>query len=89
MWRFIKRKQAQPADAEGERSDLSEDGRQWVWSSCAPAFRRILAAVVGPRTCVSAVPLMQMTAAGGLGVPCFFRDGSRCSLSALIAGYHT
>jgi len=28
MWRFIKRKHAQQAEADGESSDLNEDGRQ-------------------------------------------------------------
>ena len=59
MWSFIKRKQAQQADADGESSDLSEDGRQWVWISFAPEFRLILAAFVGPRTCDSALQLIQ------------------------------
>jgi hypothetical protein len=46
-WSFIKRKHAQQAEAEGESSDLSEDGRQWVWISFAPPYRLILAAFVG------------------------------------------
>jgi chloramphenicol 3-O-phosphotransferase len=54
MWSFITRKQAQQAEADGERTDLSEDGRQWVWISCAPAYRLILAVFVGPRTLASA-----------------------------------
>jgi IS1 family transposase/transposase-like protein len=89
MWSCITRKYAQQAEAEGESSDRSEDGRQWVWSSCAPEYRRILAAVVGPRTFESALQLMQMTAAVVLGVPCFFSDGFSGSLSALIAASHT
>ena len=89
MWSFIKRKHAQQADTAGESSDLSEDGRQWVWISFAPEFRLILAAFVGPRTFTSALQLIQMTAAVVLGVPCFFSDGFSCYLSALIETYHT
>jgi transposase-like protein len=62
MWSFIKRKHAQQAEPDGESSDLSEDGRQWVWISFAPEFRLILAAFVGPRTFESALELIQMTA---------------------------
>lgn len=89
MWSFIKRKHAQQAEADGESSDLSEDGRQWVWISFAPEYRLILAAFVGPRTVESALQLIQMTAAVVLGVPCFFSDGFSCYLSALIETYHT
>jgi IS1 family transposase/transposase-like protein len=89
MWNFIKRKHAQQAEADGESSDLNEDGRQWVWVSFAPEFRLILAAFVGPRTFASALQLIQMTAAVVVGVPCFFSDGFSCYLSALIEAYHT
>jgi transposase-like protein len=89
MWSCIKRQHAQKADADGERSDLSEDGRQWVWSSFAPACRLILAAFVGPRTFHSALQLIQMTAAVVLGVPCCFSDGFSGYLSALLEVYHT
>ena len=89
MWSFIRRKQAQQADPDGESPELSEDGRQWVWISFAPEFRLILAAFVGPRTFDSALQLIQMTAAVVLGVPCFFSDGFSCYLSALIEVYHT
>jgi len=89
MWSFIRRKHAQQADPDGASTELSEDGRQWVWISFAPEFRLILAAFVGPRTFDSALQLMQMTAAVVLGVPCFFRDGFSCYLSALIEAYHT
>ena len=64
-------------------------GRQWVWISFAPEFRLILAAFVGPRTFVSALQLVQMTAAVVLGVPCFFSDGFSCYLSAPIVAYDT
>jgi IS1 family transposase/transposase-like protein len=89
MWNFIRRKQAQQADPDGESPELSEDGRQWVWISFAPEFRLILAAFVGPRTFASALQLIQMTAAVVLGVPCFFSDGFSCYLSALIEVYHS
>ena len=89
MWSFIKRKHAQQAEADGESTELSEDGRQWVWISFAPEFRLILATFVGPRTLQSALQLMQMTAAAVLGVPCFFSDGFSCYLSALLETYHT
>ena len=89
MWSFIRRKHAQQADPDGESPELSEHGRQGVWSSFAPEFRLILAAFVGPRTFDSALQLIQMTAAVVLGVPCFFSDGFSCYLSALIEVYHT
>ena len=73
MWRVITRTHPSQAGPDGESPELSKDGRQWVWSSFAPALRRILAACVGPRTCDSALQLIQMTAAVVLGVPCFFR----------------
>jgi transposase-like protein len=88
MWNFIRRKQAQQAGPDGESTQWREDGRQWVWISFAPEFRLILAAFVGPRTFDRALPLIQMTAAVVLGVPCFFSDGFSCYLSALI-GVHT
>jgi len=88
MWNFIRRKQALQAGPDGESTDGSEDGRQWVWISFAPEFRLILAVLVGPRTFDSALQLIQMTAAVILGVPCFFSDGFSCYLSALIEVYH-
>jgi transposase-like protein len=84
MWSFIRRKHAQQAGPDGESTEWSEDGRQWVWISFAPEFRRILAAFVGPRTFASALRLIEMTATVVLGVPCFFSDGFSCYLSALI-----
>jgi IS1 family transposase/transposase-like protein len=89
MWSFIRRKHAQQAGPDGESTEGSEDGRQWVWISFAPEFRLILAAFVGPRTFDSALQLIQMTAAVVLGVPCFFSDGFSCYLSALIEVYHS
>jgi IS1 family transposase len=89
MWRVIRRQHAQQAGPDGESTDWSEDGRQWVWISFAPEFRLILVAFVGPRTFASALQLIEMTAAVVLGIPCFFRDGFRCYLSALIEVYQT
>jgi hypothetical protein len=89
MWSFIRRQQAQQASPDGASTEESKDGRQWGWISCAPEFRLILAAFVGPRTFDSALQLIQMTAAVVLGVPGFFSDGFSCSLSALRAVYHT
>ena len=89
MWSFLRRKHAQQAGPDGESTDLSEDGRQWVWMSFAPEFRLILAAFVGPRTFDSALQLIEMTAAVVLGVPCFFSDGFSGYLSALMEVYHT
>jgi len=88
LWSFIRRKHAQQAEADGESPELSEDGRQWVWISFAPEFCLILAAFVGPWTFESALPLLAMTAAVVLGVPCVFRDGCSGYLSALIEVYH-
>ena len=89
MWNFMRRQQAQQAAPDGASTERSEDGRQWVWIRFAPALRLILAAFVGPRTFDSALPLIQMPAAGVLGVPCFFSDGFRCDLSALIEADQT
>src|SRR5215470_7501834 len=89
MWNFIRRQQALQAGPDGESTDCSEDGRQWVWISFAPELRLILAALVGPRTFDSALQLIQMTAAVVVGVPCFFSDGFSCYLAALIEVSHT
>jgi len=88
LWSFIARKHATQAAEDGEGTEASTDGRQWVWISYAPQFRLLLAAYVGPRTYQSALVLIQMTAAVVLGVPCFFSDGFSCYLPALTAVYH-
>jgi transposase-like protein len=88
LWNFIARKQAKQAASDGESTDESTDGRQWVWVSFAPEFRLLLAAYVGPRTLQSASILIQMTAAIVCGVPCFFSDGFSSYWSALIEVYH-
>ena len=38
LWNFIARKQAIQAASDGESTDESADGRQWVWASFAPEF---------------------------------------------------
>ena len=88
LWSFIARKQATQAASDGESTDQSTDGRQWVWVSFAPEFRLLLAAYVGPRTLQSALTLVQMTAAIVCGVPCFFSDGFSSYWPALVAVYH-
>lgn len=88
MWNFIERKHSTQSDPDGESADLSEDGRQWIWISYAPEFRLMLAAFVGPRTYESALTLIQMTAAIVAGIPCFFSDGLRLYLPALLVLYH-
>lgn len=88
LWSFVLRKRSQHAEANGESSDESSDGRQWVWVSFAPESRLLLATYVGPRTYQSALRLIQLTAAVVLGVPAFFSDGFSCYLSALVEVYH-
>jgi IS1 family transposase len=87
-WNFIERQHACETDAAGESVPDSEDGRQWVWISFAPAFRLMSAAVVGPRTLDTAQAVVAATKARVLGVPACFRDGFTCSLAALIAACH-
>jgi len=87
MWSFIRRTHSPEAGSDGESPEESVDGRQWVGVSCAPEYRLVLAAYVGPRTLQSALILVQMTAAVVLGVPCFFSDGFSSSLLALVAVY--
>ena len=88
LWSFIARKHATAAGSDGESPEASADGRQWVWVSFAPECRLMLAAYVGPRTCQSALILIQMTAAVVLGVPCFFSDGFSSALPALLTASH-
>jgi hypothetical protein len=88
MWHCIERKHAHQSTADGASVPQSADGRQWLWISYAPEFRLMLAAFVGPRTSHSAWPVIQRTAAVVRGVPCFFSDGFRCYLAALVAVYH-
>jgi hypothetical protein len=88
MGSFMRRKQAQQASPDGESPEEREDGWQGVWSSVAPELRLSLAALVGPRRFASAWQLIQMTAAGVWGVPCFCSDGFSGDVSALLAVSH-
>src|SRR5262249_24286200 len=49
MWNFIRRKQALQATPDGESTDGSQDGRQWVWLSFATQVPPILSVFVGLR----------------------------------------
>jgi len=88
-WNSMGRTQAWQAGTDGESTACSADGRQWLWSSCAPALRLILSVFVGPRTLARALQLIPMTAAVIGGVPCGCSDGFRGDLSARLEGYHT
>jgi IS1 family transposase len=88
MGHFIARKHAGETDAAGESGPASEDGRQWVWRSFAPAFRLMIAAIVGPRTLDTAKEVVAATQARVAGIPAFFRDGFTCYLAALLAAFH-
>ena len=88
MWNFIERKHARETDAAGESLPDGEDGRQWVWSSFAPALRLMIAAVVGPRTLDTAKEIVAATKVRVAGIPACFSDGFTCYLAALIAAWH-
>jgi hypothetical protein len=88
MWNFIERQHACETDATGESLPAGEDGRQWSWISLAPAFRLMIAAIVGPRTLDTAKEVVATTKARVAGVPAFFSDGFTCSLAALLAAFH-
>src|SRR5207245_3459997 len=75
-------------DTAGESVPDSAEGRQGVWSSFAPEFRLMIAAVVGPRTLDTAKEVVAATQARVAGIPAFFSDGFTCSLAALIAAFH-
>jgi IS1 family transposase len=85
---WVARKPATEAVFDGERPDTSVEGRHWIWLSAAPAWRLLLATVVGPRTASSALPLIQLTAALSVGVPGFFSDGFRSDGPAWLAPDH-
>jgi transposase-like protein len=87
-WNCIARKHACETDAAGESLPDSEAGRQGVWSSLAPAFRLLSAAVVGPRTLDTAQAGVAATTARVAGIPACFSDGFMCSLATLIAAFH-
>jgi transposase-like protein len=88
MWHFIERKHARETETAGESVPDGADGRQWVWSSFAPACRLMIAAVVGPRPLDTAKEIVAATKARVAGLPACFSDGFTCSLAALIAAVH-
>jgi hypothetical protein len=88
MWHFIERQHARETDEAGESLPEGADGRQWVWVSCAPEFRLMSAAVVGPRTLDTAQAVVAVTKGRVAGIPACFSDGFTCYLAALIAAFH-
>ena len=88
MWHCVERKQARETAAAGESLPDGEDGRPWVWISFAPAFRWMIAAVVGPRTLETAQEVVAATKARVAGLPAFFSEGFTCYLAARIAAFH-
>src|SRR5438874_9339542 len=88
MWNCIARKHARETDETGESLPEGQDGRQWSWVSCAPEFRLMIAAVVGPRTLETAKEVVAATKARVAGIPAFFSDGFTWYLAALIAAFH-
>ena len=88
MGNFIERTHACEPDAAGDSGPDSEEGRQGVWSSFAPACRLMRAAIVGPRTLDTAQEVVAATKARGAGIPAFFREGFTCYLAARIAACH-
>jgi hypothetical protein len=87
-WNVLARQHARETDAAGDSVPDGEEGRQGVWSSCAPELRLLVAAMVGPRTLETAPEVVALTKARGAGIPAFFRDGFTCSLAARIAAFH-
>jgi hypothetical protein len=75
-------------DTAGESWPDGEEGRQWIWSSWAPACRWLIAAVVGPRRLDTAKEVVAVTQARVAGIPACFSDGVTCSLAALVAACH-
>lgn len=88
MGNFLERQHAWETNAAGESLPDRADGRQGGWSSCAPAFRLILAAMVGPRPLETAKEAVAATTARVLGGPACLCDGFTCSLAARIAACH-
>jgi hypothetical protein len=87
-WNFMARKHARETDETGESRPSAADGRQWIWVSVAPAWRLMMAAVVGPRTLDMAKDIVALTTARVAGLPACFSDGFTCSLAARIAVFH-
>src|SRR5882672_4283975 len=88
MGNFIARKHARETDEAGESWPEGQDGRPWIWGSCAPAGRLMIAAVVGPRTLETAKEVVAATKARVAGLPACFSDGFTWSLAALLAAFH-
>jgi IS1 family transposase len=88
LWNVIGRQPACETDTAGDSLPDGADGRPWVWISFAPAFRLLIAAVVGPRTLATAQEVGAATPARVTGIPAFFSDGCTCYLAALIAAFH-
>jgi hypothetical protein len=88
MGTCIARKHACETDAAGESVPDGTEGRQWIWLSCAPEFRLMIAAMGGPRTLDTAQEVVAVTTARVAGIPAFFRDGFTGSLAALLAAFH-
>jgi len=85
MGNVLAHQHAHPCAPDGERLSQSAEGRHGRGSSSAPAFQRMRAAFIGPRTSDRAMPLIHMTAAGVSGIPCFFSEGFRCYSAARVA----
>jgi hypothetical protein len=88
MGNCIERKHARQTEAAGESLPDGEEGRPGGWSCFAPAFRLMIAAVVGPRTRDTAKAVVAATTARVAGIPAFFSAGFPGSLAALIAAFH-
>jgi transposase-like protein len=87
LWNFVGRKQVETAQANGEASEESADGRHWLGLSYAPDYCLLLATVVEPRTLNNAQRLIQPTAAVVKGVLCFFSDGFSGYFTAVLGCY--
>jgi hypothetical protein len=88
MWNFIERKHPGETDATGASGPDSQDGRPWIWSSFAPEFRLMSAAIVGPRTLDTAKEVVATSKARVAGIPACLSDGFTCYLAALIAAVY-
>jgi hypothetical protein len=86
-WHCLARQHARETDEAGESLPAGADGRPWGWVSCAPEFRLMIAAVVGPRTLATATAVVAVTKARGAGIPAFFSDGFTCYRAALSAAF--
>jgi hypothetical protein len=69
MGHLVERKQAWEIDEAGDSLPDGEAGRQWSWSTCAPAFRLLIAAVVEPHPLDTAKAVVAATKARVAGLP--------------------